>query len=169
MKHNSVPLVLTCIFALLCALLLSGFTPAREAAPPAQVVQLPAQEVPPPAIAFEVTPELLAMVAGVVLSLLFSYLPGLRTMFGGLLPETKRLVMLAILAISAIAITVLTCAGVVSSGVTCDRAGIIQVIWIFILAMIGNQTTFQISPQPPDVKAAALAAKTDEHGVQSWG
>jgi hypothetical protein len=154
MKHNSKFLIGLLVITLLVIPFLLGFRPIQEVGP---------------GIAFAVTPEFLAAVAGVVLSLAFSYIPGLRVAFAGLMPEVKRLVMLGLLAAVAIVIMLLSCSGVVSSGLSCDRAGIVQIIWIFILAMIANQTAYQISPQPVDVQAAAFAAKTDEHNVQSWG
>ena len=44
-----------------------------------------------------VTPEFLAAVAGVVLSLAFSYVPGLRDWYEALAGEFKRLIMAGVL------------------------------------------------------------------------
>ena len=43
-----------------------------------------------------VSSELIVSIAGVVLSLLFSYIPGLRTWFAALVTETKQLIMLGV-------------------------------------------------------------------------
>ncbi len=43
-----------------------------------------------------------------------------------------------------------TCAGFgvdLGLSVTCDRAGVVAVVWAFILAMAANQSTYQISPK----------------------
>jgi hypothetical protein len=155
MKHNSKIIFLLLIITVLISLFLMAFRPLQEVGPSGPTVEL--------------TAEFLAAVAGVVLSLAFSYIPGVRTAFAGLMPEVKRLVMLGLLAVVTIILTLLTCNGIVDTGVACDQNGIIRIVWTFILAMIANQTTYQISPQPPDVQAAAYAAKTDEHNVRSWG
>lgn len=108
-----------------------------------------------------VTPEVLSTVAGIILSLLFSYLPGLNTRFAALSSETKRLVMLALLFIVAAGAFGLACAGVLTeifgATVTCDRTGLLGLIQAFIFAVIGNQSAYMISPQPLRVKAAKIA------------
>ena len=154
MKQTSRTIIRLLIITLLVIPFLLGFRPLQEVGP---------------GLAVKLTPEFLAAVAGVVLSLGFSYVPGLRTSFAGLMPEIKRLVMLALLFVVTIVLTLLTCNGVIETGIACDQNGIVRIVWTFILAMIANQTTYQISPQPPDVQAAAFAAKTDEHNVRSWG
>lgn len=147
--------VVRLVLALLIILLMSGFAPG-PASPSG------------PAGSVEVSPEVLSTMAGAVLSLLMSYVPGLRTKFAALIPEVKRLWMLGLLAGVTGAIAGLSCAGVLA-GVTCTEVGLWQLLWMFILALIGNQAMFEITPQPTDVRAAASAAKTDEHTVQSWG
>lgn len=107
----------------------------------------------PSALQFEATPESLSVLAGAGLSLLFAYVPGFASWFQKLGDENpedngtkKRLVMLAILFMTVLIVIGFSCAGILG-GVTCDKAGIIQVIWCFILAMIANQSTFLISPK----------------------
>lgn len=74
----------------------------------------------------------LSALAGVVLSLAFSYIPGLKTWFGGLSSTGKRLVMLAVL---------------------CEQRGAMEIAWAFVAALVANQATYQLSP--------ASSAKTD--------
>lgn len=94
--------------------------------------------------------EFLAMLAGFLLSLVFSYVPRARSWFDGLAGEFKRLVMLALLLLVAIVCVALACAGLAADfqlAVTCDRPGIVQVVWAFFLAAAANQTTFMLSPK----------------------
>jgi len=106
--------------------------------------------------AFDLTSDMLVIFAGAVLSLLFSYVPGLSTWFAGMDGTFKRLAMLLLLAITAGAIYGLGCAGVLSSGISCDQAGLTKLIYMFILAVIANQSTFSISPPTAAVRKAKL-------------
>ncbi len=103
---------------------------------------------------FALTPDLLAAIAGVILSLAFSYIPGLNTKFAALDETWKRLVMLVLLLITAGTIFGLGCASIIQPGLTCDKSGLTQLIWIFILAAMANQTAYKLTPQTKTVKAA---------------
>jgi hypothetical protein len=93
--------------------------------------------------------EQLAAIAGVLLSLLFSYVPGLSDWYGALDPTKKRLVMAALLLVVAVGVFAASCgqfvAGVV--GVTCDKGGALALISAFITALVANQAAYQISPR----------------------
>jgi hypothetical protein len=102
---------------------------------------------------FQVTPVILAGIAGAVLSLAFSYIPGLSTKFAEIIPEYKRLIMALLLVIVTAVIYLLNCGGVIQAGITCDRQGLIGLVWSFIVAVMANQATYTISPQTPAVKA----------------
>jgi hypothetical protein len=94
-----------------------------------------------------------AMLAGLLLSLLFSYIPGFSGWFEKLDGIQKRLVMLGLLALVAIGLVVATCAGFASDlglQATCDRSGLVSVIWAFMLALIANQSTYQITARKPE-------------------
>lgn len=95
---------------------------------------------------FHASPESLAMIASVVLSLLFSYIPGLRGWFDQFVPEAKRLIMLILLALTTGAVFGLACAGIIT-GLACTRVGVIDVVWAFILAVIANQSAYAITPR----------------------
>jgi uncharacterized protein YacL len=110
-----------------------------------------------PGMMFTTTPEMLALIAGVVLSLIFSYVPGLNTKFAALDPTYKRLIMLGILVLTAGAIFGLSCASVLT-GVTCDQPGLMQMVTILILAVIANQSAYSISPLSKPVRDARLNA-----------
>lgn len=88
----------------------------------------------------------LTMIAGVVLSLAFSYIPGLRDWFDAQTSNTKRLIMLgAILVVAAGAFGV-ACLGRYD-GVVCDVNGAWDMVELFVLAAIANQTAYQLTPK----------------------
>lgn len=94
--------------------------------------------------------ELLSAAAGMLLSLLFSYLPGLSDWYEPLDPTKKRLVMLAALLVVAAFIMANSCWGVALPAVpvvTCDGAGAGGLIQAFIAAAIGSQTAFLLAPK----------------------
>ena len=108
------------------------------------------------------TETVLSAIAGVILSLLFSYVPRLRDWFKSLGDQPdghndgtkKRLVMAGLLLLSTLAAFGLSCT---SFGVdllvrlnlvlTCDRTGIIDSIVAYGAAVIANQSAYQISPR----------------------
>ncbi len=100
----------------------------------------------------EITPEELSAMAGIVLSLGFSYIPGVRDRFGGLEPVHKRLVMLGLLLACALGVFSLSClqSGMLPA-VSCSRAGAWELGRIFVSALIANQAAFSVSPHltPP--------------------
>lgn len=101
----------------------------------------------------------LAMYAAVILSLAFSYIPSADGWWAKLSNTYKRLVMLGLLFVIALAAVGLACAGVASDlgiSVTCDKTGIIGLIQAFGLAVIANQAAYKISPES-DAKVAASA------------
>lgn len=90
--------------------------------------------------------ENLGIVAGILLSLIFSYVPGAADWFATLDANRKRLVMLGLLAATSIGIVGLACAGL-SNTIVCDRPGILAIAQAFVLAAIANQTTYELSPK----------------------
>ena len=98
------------------------------------------------------TATVLASVAGVVLSLLFSYVPGLNTKFAGLAAEYKRLIMLGLLAVVAGGVYGVSCLGWFDVGIACDKAGALALLQAFVIAAITNQTAYGLSPQSRQVR-----------------
>lgn len=92
----------------------------------------------------EITPEFLAMVAGAVLSLAFSYIPGLKSLYDPLSGVWKRVVMAGLLLVVALVLFGLGCAGIVG-GVSCDKSGVIQLVSVFIAALMANQSTYLLA------------------------
>lgn len=93
-------------------------------------------------------PEEISAAAGILLSLGFSYLPGLKERFAALAPSHKRMVLLALLAVTAGAIFALSCLrpGWLP-GTSCSEAGAWELARIFVVAVIANQAAFEVSPR----------------------
>lgn len=94
---------------------------------------------------------LLAAIAGILLSLAFSYIPGVNAKFTLLEGIYKRLIMLGLTLVAAGGIFGLSCAGLMD-GVTCDQAGAWGLLGLFIQAAIANQTAYALSPEAVVVK-----------------
>ena len=105
------------------------------------------------------TMETLSLLAGTLLSLGFSYLPGLSAWYSrlGKTPEggddggtRKRLVMLGLLGFTAGISFALACSGWGASAglqLSCDQAGAVGLARALVLAIIANQSIYKISPQ----------------------
>jgi hypothetical protein len=91
--------------------------------------------------------EFISMIAGILLSLLFSYVPGASDWYGALDGVRKRLVMLVLLFLAAAGAFALSCAGIYDY-VACSQAGAVQAVEAFIAAVIANQTTYLVAPKP---------------------
>ena len=88
----------------------------------------------------------LAELAGALISLAFSYIPGLSDWYTVLDGMKKRLIMLLALALVAGGVYALSCIGQ-SAYFTCDIPGIWQAVTIFVHAAIANQATYLIAPR----------------------
>lgn len=104
----------------------------------------------------QMTSDLLSAIAGIVLSLAFSYVPGLSTKFAKLASSTKRLIMAGLLLATAGAAFGLSCANVFAS-VTCDKPGALGLVSHFITGLIANQGMYAISPETEAVRDAKLS------------
>ena len=101
-----------------------------------------------------ISSEIIVGAAGVILSLLFSYIPGLRTWYAALITETKQLIMLGLLILVTGAIFALGCYDILSTGIACDKYGIIALVQMLIVAIVSNQAAYMITPQTNDVLIA---------------
>ena len=94
--------------------------------------------------------ESLSLVAGTILSLVFSYVPKAGGSWEKLSPERKRLIMLGLLVLVSAVAYALACAGWADQAgikVTCDQAGIVGLVRALIVAVIANQSAYAISPR----------------------
>jgi hypothetical protein len=97
------------------------------------------------------SPETLSSLTAILLSLAFSYIPGLSNRFDSLEGTRKRLVMLSCLLVIALGSVGLACSGVLASlvpSISCTQSGIIAVLQSCVLATVANQSTYAISPRP---------------------
>jgi hypothetical protein len=108
--------------------------------------------------------ETLTLLAGALLSLGFSYVPGLSAWYArlGATPDDggtrKRLVMLALLAVAASAAFGLGCAGwggLFGLDLACNQAGAAGLLRALVLAVTANQAAFAISPRRSSRRPAA--------------
>ena len=97
------------------------------------------------------SPDLISMVVGAVISLLFNYFPGLNTWFSALRTEVKSSIMIGLLAVASVAIYLLSLYGIIEISQPVDW---VLVLRTFILAVVANQSAYVIAPQTSAVKAA---------------
>lgn len=92
----------------------------------------------------------ISSIAGAILSLVFSYVPGARQWYGALSGVHKRLVMLALLVVAAVLVVAAACSGWggdFNISITCNHSGLVTVLKAFGAAVIANQSTYLVSPQ----------------------
>ena len=89
---------------------------------------------------------MLASLMGVVTSLIFSYVPGLKARFESLSSDYKKLVMIGILFLVVLGVYGASCFDLYM-GITCDLAGAKTMLSLFISALVANQTTYLLSPK----------------------
>jgi hypothetical protein len=90
------------------------------------------------------TAEQLSSIAGVILSLCMSYIPGVSDWYQKLSPVAKRAIMAALIIFVAAASYALSCAGVVK-WVNCSNNGVGGLVSSVIAALVANQATHLIS------------------------
>ena len=94
--------------------------------------------------------ELLSSVSGIVISLLFSYIPGLKEWFEPLQNKYKQGIMGAVLVVVAGAWFGLGCAGIVD-GPACTKEGAIEAVIFLIRALTANQGTYLLTKKDKPV------------------
>jgi hypothetical protein len=105
-----------------------------------------------------ISAEDISMAAGVLLSLGFSYVPGLREKFDRLSPTQKRLLMLALLVLVSGSVFGLSCLNTPLYG-TCDQDSAWTLLRALILAVIANQSTYALSPKAAGAARRATASE----------
>ena len=93
--------------------------------------------------------ESLSLIAGTVLSLVFSYIPGARGWFMQFEPEIKRLIMLGLILITSAVAFGLSCLGWgidLGISLSCNRTGLLGLVQQIVIAIIANQSIYAISP-----------------------
>lgn len=96
----------------------------------------------------------LSLIAGTILSLAFSYVPGLHDRFEPLDATRKRLILLGLLVACAGIAFGLGCLGwgdLWGIQISCDRTGLTGLMEQTVLAIIANQSIYAISPRRLEV------------------
>jgi len=89
--------------------------------------------------------ELLAGALSILMSLGFSYIPGLRDKFEGFDRAEKQLTVGILLIVIALVSFGLSCAGVIDVGLTCDEAGAVGLVSTLISALVANQSIYGLT------------------------
>lgn len=109
--------------------------------------------------------EILLGVAAIVLSLVFTYWPGLRVQFAGLTSAQKSLVNLISVTILSTVMFLGACVQLFEiPGLACSTAGIKQLAIYVIIAAGGNQLAYIASAQPADVLDAKIVRDFERDG-----
>lgn len=99
------------------------------------------------------TPEFLAGVVGVLLTLIFAYFPKLRVAFGGLASEAKSGIMLGLYLLSTAVIFLLGLYGYIPVEVPLNW---FDAVMIFFSLVIVGQPTYSVIPEARDVRDVKL-------------
>ena len=93
------------------------------------------------------TVETLSLAAGALLSLLFSYIPGISGWFDAKEPTVKRLIMAGALLVIALLVFGAGCANLQIPGIQieCSTEGAWLLVQVYLLALVANQGTYQIT------------------------
>jgi len=103
----------------------------------------------------------LSSIAGVILSLAMSYIPGLSDWYNRFDSTKKSGIMALLLLIVTLGVFGLACGKVLAGAtITCDKAGALSLIEAFIAALIANQATFVLSPRKSDPTRQIVARPT---------
>lgn len=86
----------------------------------------------------------LAALAGIIISLVFNYVPGASTWYATLTAQAKSLWMLGFLLIACVVLFMASCLGY-SSQVACSVEGVKSLVPLFVIAAIANQSTYLIT------------------------
>ena len=93
--------------------------------------------------------ESLSLATGTLLSLIFSYIPGVHNWYTKFEPTMKRIIMLALLFVISGSVYGFSCLGWAQEwgvAITCDQSGLMALIMQTVLAIIANQSVYAISP-----------------------
>ena len=92
--------------------------------------------------------ETLTLVAGSVLSLIFTFIPKLNTWYAALPRRSKEIVMFCLVVAVGAGSFVLACKGqssVLGLSLTCDVAGAVGLVKAILLTLAANQATYMIT------------------------
>lgn len=102
------------------------------------------------------TPELLASIAGIALSLAMAYVPGLNEWYNGLDKPGKARTMAILLIAAGVVIFGAGCFNLIAIVVACNSTGALDLIKILVAALVANQGTFKLLVQPYEKQETLL-------------
>lgn len=106
---------------------------------------------------FQINSELIAMIVGAFVSVLFSYFPKLNTLFAALQANKKKLIMLGIMILISAGLYAGDCyLDLWITDLVCGKEGVWRLVTILIASIVGNQGAFSITPQPTAVRVAKV-------------
>lgn len=105
-----------------------------------------------------ITEEWMAAAVGLVLTLLFSFFPGLNTWYAEKSENYKKMFMAGVLFVTLAAVFGGACLGLLS-GIECTLAGGWQILQLYVIAVVVNQSVFKITPVTSGVALAKRLPK----------
>lgn len=100
--------------------------------------------------------ETLSAIAGAILSLGMSYIPGIAPYYNAQSPTVKRAVMAVLLIIATALSLGAGCIGAFEAiASTCDQNGAETALRALLLALMANQATYMLSPASSETAAPA--------------
>jgi hypothetical protein len=96
------------------------------------------------------TQEQLTYVAGVILALIFAYIPGIKTWYDAKDSPVKALIMAGMLLLVVAGVFGLACVGFTFSAllVSCTKTDLMVLIQVYIWALIANQAAYKLFVSP---------------------
>ena len=108
-----------------------------------------------PVADISLTAEKIVLWAGVFVSWLFSYFPGLNTWYAAKTEDFKKLFMIGVLTVMVVGLYALMCFGILTiAGMTCSTDSLVTIAYLWIIAIVTNQSIYKITPQTNAVKKA---------------
>jgi hypothetical protein len=93
------------------------------------------------------TPQIIVTAGAVILSLVFEYIPGIYTWHQGLGKRQTAALMAGLMALVVLGAWLLSCYGPYDF-LECDESGAWSGLELYVLALIANQTTYQLARKP---------------------
>ena len=90
----------------------------------------------------EVSAEVLASIAGTLISIVLFIVPFLSRRFYELSDDTKQAINLSTILVVSISLMASSCAGYLEINFTCDNTGLIEYVKVIGAALMGNTTMF---------------------------
>ena len=101
--------------------------------------------------------DMLILIAGTVISVLFSYIPHLNTWYASQSEEYKKLFMLGVLVLVTGSIYAMGCYEILNvQNFVCGRESLLEFVGVLLYTIATNQGVYKITPQTEAVKLAKV-------------